>query len=447
MGGAVRRVLVIDSMVDAVDASHRPWVAWKPWRILCQCVYAPRMIRSLTVCALISLATACCPVAAKGPSGTPGAATAGATPLAAPATAVQAAPIDKNLKRPDVIAKSAPLPGFARGINLGNCYDAPTEGAWGTVISPTHFEMAAAAGFDHVRLPVRFSAPDRAEKSAPYTIKEEFFKKVDWAIQQALSRKLSIIIDLHHYEEINKDPQAHKARLYGLWRQIAERYATQPPQVAFEILNEPNGALSPTLVDEITVEVLRIIREKNPTRIVMADCYFWAASDYLKTLHLPANDPNVVAHFHMYQPILFTHQGAPWMDPWFGTKGVIFPGPPTTPIQAAPATAGQPWVKQFFDAYNTLPMDQNPGGPSTVFEHFDNAARFVKETGKRVYLGEFGAIDFGDRQSRENWTWLVRTEAERRGIGWSYWDDGGKFMAMNTRSGAWDEGLRKALLE
>ena len=49
----------------------------------------------------------------------------------------QVDPIDKNLPRPDIIAKSAPLPGFARGINLGNCYDAPREGAWGTVDSTT----------------------------------------------------------------------------------------------------------------------------------------------------------------------------------------------------------------------------------------------------------------------------------------------------------------------
>jgi hypothetical protein len=29
-------------------------------------------------------------------------------------------------------------------------------------------------------------------------------------------------------------------------------------------------------------------------------------------------------------------------------------------------------------------------------------ARYVKSTGRRVYLGEFGAIDIADTQSREN---------------------------------------------
>jgi endoglucanase len=149
----------------------------------------------------------------------------------------------------------------------------------------------------------------------------------------------------------------------------------------------------------------------------------------------------------MYQPILFTHQGAPWMEPWYQTKGVIFPGPPSEPIKPAPTIQGQAWVEQWFADYNRLPMDRNPGGPSTVFTHFDHAASWVKQTGKRAYLGEFGAIAFADQQSRENFLWLVRTEAERRGIGWAYWDDGGQFKMMDTRTGNWNEGLRRALLD
>ena len=213
-----------------------------------------------------------------------------------------------------------------------------------------------------------------------------------------------------------------------------------------ESVNEELEA-KPDLVNEITAEVIRIIREKNPTRIIMADSYFWAASDYLRQLKLPADDPNVVGHFHMYQPILFTHQSAPWMDPWYHTPGVISPGPPPTPIEPNAAAQGQPWVMDFFRDYNTKSMETNPSGPTTVFAHFDTVARWVKETGKRAYLGEFGAIDFADAQSRENYVWLVRTEAERRGIGWCYWDDGGRFKAMDTRAGTWNEELRRALLE
>ncbi len=380
-----------------------------------------------------------------GPRPTTAAAPADARPAAAAASEV--APLPKDLPRPDPITVSPPLPGFTKGINLGNCLDAPSEGAWGTRLSEKHFEMAARAGLDHVRLPVRFTTAERSDVSPPHTIRPEFFARVDWALDEAAKHDLSVILDVHHFEEIHKEPQAQKARLYALWRQISERYASRPAQVAFEILNEPNGALEPALVNEITAESLRIIREKNPTRLVFANSYFWANAERLHELTLPADDANVVAQFHMYQPILFTHQGAPWMDPIFHTRGVVFPGPPAAPVTPLPAAAKEGWVADWFKAYNTLPLAQNPGGPKTVFEHFDHAARYVKATGKRVYLGEFGAIEIADPQSRANYVWLVRTEAERRGIGWALWDDGGGFKAMDPASGTWNEPLRQALFE
>jgi endoglucanase len=378
----------------------------------------------------------------------PAPAAAPALALAAPAAprGPVAAPLDKNLARPEVIARSEPIPGFTKGINLGNCLDAPAEGAWGTVISEKHFEMAQAAGLDHVRLPVRFSAPERTDVKPPYAVKEEFWKRVDWAIDQALAHHLSIIVDVHHFNEMNKEPNANKARLYAIWKQIAERYASRPPEVAFEILNEPTDKLEPKLLNEITKQAIKIIRVKNPKRLIFADSYFWANARRLAELELP-KDPNVIAQFHMYEPILFTHQGAPWMDPEFQTRDVIFPGPPAEPVKPLPGAEKVGWVVEWFKGYNTLPAAENPGGPKAVFDYIDFATKYVKATGRRVYLGEFGAIENADAQSRENYLWLVRTEAERRGFGWAYWDDGGGFKAMNTVAGTWNEGLRKALTD
>jgi endoglucanase len=381
------------------------------------------------------------------PTTAPAAPVAPAPTAASPAAPPSAAPIDHSLARPDPIALSQPIPGFMKGINLGNCLDAPSEGEWGTTISEKHFQMAKSAGLDHVRLPVRFSTAARSDAKPPYTIKKEFFARVDWAIDQALANKLSIIVDVHHFEEIMKDPNANKARLYAFWEQIAARYAKRPPEVAFEILNEPNSALEPKILNEITKESLRIIRKTNPTRLVIADPFFWASAERLAELELPANDKNLIATFHVYEPHLFTHQGAPWMDPPWGTKGIIFPGPPPTPITPVPAAQQVQWVRDWFDGYNRLPIAENPGGPKRVFDLFDHAARYVKATGRRVYMGEFAANDFADPQSRENWTWLVRTEAERRGVGWAYWDDGGSFKIMNVSNGTWNETLKKALLE
>jgi endoglucanase len=338
----------------------------------------------------------------------------------------------------------APLPGYTKGINLGNGLDAPSEGEWGVILDAKHFQMAKAGGFDHVRLPVRFSA--HALPQAPYTIDETFFARVDWALDQAQNNGLNVIVDLHHYEELMDEPDAHAARFIGLWQQIADRYVNRPKSVSFELLNEPCKNLNPLKTNALYKDAIALIRKKHPERLVFVDSYFWANTNYLRALELP-NDPFVIAEFHMYQPILFTHQGAPWMGPEYGTTGVVFPGPPATPIVPVEAAQKISWVRDFFDAYNKLPADKNPSGPSIVKSEFDRAFSYAAKSGHRVYLGEFAAIDKADPESRARFIRTVRAEAESRGIGWCYWDDGGMNKAMNVVDGTWVAPLGDALLK
>ena len=41
--------------------------------------------------------------------------------------------------------------------------------------------------------------------------------------------------------------------------------------------------------------------------------------------------------------------------------------------------AATDWVKRWFDGYNHSPVAENPGGPRTIFEHFDHAAQLLLE--------------------------------------------------------------------
>jgi len=355
------------------------------------------------------------------------------------------APIHQVSEVPSSVVETAsePVPGFMRGINLGNALDAPSEGAWGVTLSPRHFAMAKAAGLDHVRLPVRFSA--HAQSSAPFTIDEALFKRVDFALAQAKEQGLSIIIDLHHYEELMKKPDENAERLLGLWKQIAERYQGQPSSVAFELINEPCDDLKSDKLNPITQRTLALVRKTNPTRTVFVDSYFWADAAQLKNLELP-EDPNLVPSFHNYQPVLFTHQGMDWMPPEFQTRGIVFPGPPAAPVTPVAAANGT-WASGWLYSYNSAPIAQNSNGPSAVFDYFKLVEAYVKASKRRVYMGEFGVADNADPQSRQNWLHLIKTEAEKRHIGWALWDDGGRFHAMNVQDGTWVEPVRKGLFE
>src|SRR5262245_6092527 len=72
---------------------------------------------------------------------------------------------------------------LGRGINLGNALEAPREGEWGVRLSPEYFRAIRDAGFDTVRLPVKWSAHAKAD--APYTIDAKFAARVDWPLDQA----------------------------------------------------------------------------------------------------------------------------------------------------------------------------------------------------------------------------------------------------------------------
>ncbi|HEY3666131.1 MAG TPA: glycoside hydrolase family 5 protein [Polyangiaceae bacterium] len=360
--------------------------------------------------------------------------------------AKRAAPIHQvsEIEAPPADVQSQPVPGFMRGINLGNALDAPKEGAWGVVLEPAHFAMAKAAGLDHVRLPVRFSA--HAALEAPFTVEPVFFARVDWAIAQAKEQGLSVIVDLHHYEELMKQPNENADRLVGIWKQIAERYKDQPTSVAFELINEPCDQLKPELLNPITQRALATVRASNPTRTVFVDSFSWADAEQLQNLELP-EDANLVPSFHDYQPILFTHQGLEWMPPEFQTRPVVFPGPPAVPVTPVPAARNTSWVSGWFYSYNQAKISDNSGGPSAIFGYFKIVDAYVKRTKRRVYMGEFGVSDNADPESRESWLRLVRQEAEKRQIGWALWDDGGRFRARDVKRGTWVAPISAALFD
>jgi endoglucanase len=337
-------------------------------------------------------------------------------------------------------------PPLGRGMNLGDALDAPTEGEWGVVLQAEDFVAVKRAGFDHVRVPVRFNA--HAAAAAPYTVDATFFARVDWAIQQALANRLAVIVDFHHYMELMTNPDENRDRFLGIWKQVAERYRTQPDSVYFELLNEPNGALVADKWNAIAADAMRIVRASNPTRAVVMEGVFWASAKNLRdTLVVPDGDPNVVGSFHMYQPILFTHQGASFMGPEYQTRGVVFPGPPPTPLTPVPGAASVQWVSHWFQRYNEASAETNPSGPRTIAEELEMAKVWADRHHLPVYLGEFGADDVADADSRARWTHMVRTAAEQRGFSWAYWDDSGSFKALDRATHTWVPYLKAALLE
>ena len=301
---------------------------------------------------------------------------------------------------------------LARTVNLGNALEAPNEGEWGVTLKEEFFQLIQGAGFTAVRLPVRWSA--HALKSAPYTIDPEFFKRVDWAIEQAFANNLAIVVNMHHYEEIALDPVAHQERFVALWQQIAEHYQSYPNALVFEPMNEPNGLMTATRWNDLVAATLPVIRATNPTRNVVIGPANFNDLQSLDELKLPAEDQHIIVTFHYYKPFQFTHQAAEWVQGsagWLGTEWT--------------ASSAQKQLVQF---------------------DFNIVAQWAKDNQRPIFLGEFGAYSKADMDSRARWTDFVARQAEALGFSWGYWEFCSGFGVYDLASSQWNEPLKQALI-
>jgi endoglucanase len=331
---------------------------------------------------------------------------------------------------------------FKKGINLGNRLEAPNEGDWGSKVLASDFPFIAKRGFDHVRIPIRWSG--HAQTSAPYAIDGAFFSRIDTVLDQALAAPLAVILDMHAYDELASNPSGQRERFLALWSQIASRYKDRPDTVAFELLNEPNSQLDDAWND-IAAAAITTVRATNPRRLLVVDTVFWADPSKISSLTLP-NDANLLVAVHLYEPKLFSFQGKSWMGPEYMTTGVVFPGPPASPVTPVAAASAASWAKQWFDNYNTLPAATNPSGPATITAQVAYLTSYQEAQGHTVYNGEWGPQDGGPMDSRVRLVTEVRKQCEQAGIGWGIWDDSENQNLFDSTAGTWESPIVDALL-
>src|SRR5690606_14235339 len=146
-----------------------------------------------------------------------------------------------------------------------------------------------------------------AEAQAPYTIDPRFFERVDQVIGQAHAEGITVVINVHHYDELANDPAGHRERFEALWSQIADHYQDYPANLLFEPLNEPHARLNASVWNEILDETITTIRNTNPTRTLIVGPANWYNINALSSLALPADDEHLIVTVHFYEPFQFTH--------------------------------------------------------------------------------------------------------------------------------------------
>ena len=301
---------------------------------------------------------------------------------------------------------------LGHGMNLSNALEAPREGQWGVTLQDDYFAAIAKAGFTTVRVPMRWSA--HAAMDAPYAIEPAFWTRIDWVVAEAKTHKLHVILDFQNYDELHSYPEKNEDRFVGIWREVAEHYRNAPPSVLFELLNEPHDHLDAAKWNGLIVRALAVIRPTNPNRLVVVGPVSWNKVSSLPQLVLPAGDRFLVPTVHYYDPMTFTHQGAPWektSQTWLGNQWL--------------GTAAE---KQVVD------------------HDFDAAVAWASAHHRPMFLGEFGTFEKADMASRQRWTDYVARSAEAHGMAWAYWEFCASFGAYDPLFQQWRAPLLEALI-
>ena len=295
-----------------------------------------------------------------------------------------------------------------RCVNMGNALEAPNGASWGRLYAKEDYERIAAAGFDTVRIPVRWS--DYTGPAPAYRIHPDFAEVVDNNIKWALKSGLNIVLNIHHFEEIMETPATQKERFRAIWDQISLRYSKLPNNVWFEVLNEPHKNLKGKEMRQLQALALQIIRGDNPERTVILGGEEWSGITSLAT-NLSTDDPNVVYTFHYYDPFNFTHQQANWLG-------------------------------------DDMPKGKRGWGSSEdkaeLARAVDTATVFREAVKRPVFLGEFGVNSPVDNNERVEWAGAVKTAMEAADIPWCLWAYGNTF-ALYTDENGWDEDMLSAL--
>ena len=282
--------------------------------------------------------------------------------------------------------------GIYRGVNLGGWLSQCdySDERLNTFIVEADFARIASWGLDHVRIPVDYNVLDDGRG----------FEKLDWAADMCKKYGLKMVLDLHktagfsfdqgEKEEGFFENEKYQQYFYDLWEELARRYGDQKEWMVFELLNEVTEQRFIDTWNRIAGETIRRIRAIAPDVLVLVGSYWNNSAESVKDLAAPADD-RVLYNFHCYEPLAFTHQGAPWVP--------------------------------------ALPIDQrivfeDSGADPAYFEGlFASALEAAEKNHTTLYCGEYGVIDRARPEDAVKWLQAINQVFEKHGIAralWSY---------------------------
>lgn len=339
--------------------------------------------------------------------------------------------------------------GFQKGVNLGGWisqFDLYDKQHFDSFIMEKDIRNIASLGFDHVRVPVDYVLLEEEDG----TPKEDGFYYLDLCRSWCEKYGLHMLIDLHECFGYSFDPlkemdrkrffydEALQERFLSLWTRIAERYGAFPEQIAFEPLNEVVLTEVADAWNTVAGNYIRHMRRIAPDSYLVIGGVRYSSVTSVPLLDLPLDD-KIVYNFHCYEPLIFTHQGAYWVENMPEDFRIGYPED----------------AKIYRDAVEKLGLSKELAGAiydenirqrgEAFFEDiFAPALEKAAKDQVPLYCGEYGVIDRADPLAALRWLKDIHAVMSKHGIGRALWNYKEKDFGFEGESFA---GIRDQFME
>lgn len=301
---------------------------------------------------------------------------------------------------------------MGKAWNLGNALDSTTDGAadetlWNNKfpVSKPMFDTVKASGFDTVRIPVSYMDKIVVE-NGKYTVDDTYMARVKQVVDAAIAAGLYVVIDVHNdggngvqgmWLDITKTGTEFnniKNKFSDLWTDIAVNFADYDQKLIFEGFNELNNGsytTAPTTeqlsnvntLNNAYVEAVRNAGGKNTDRMLIVAGYNTNIDHTVSGFAKPNDTASdrLMLSVHYYEPSDF--------------------------------------------ALNENGTDEWDEDIETIEAQFKKISDFAKTENMPVFIGEYGAIDKNNDESRAAYLSSLNEIANSfANIVTAYWDNG-----------------------
>lgn len=324
--------------------------------------------------------------------------------------------------------------GFRKGANLGGWLSQGplVKEHLDTFITEKDIARIASWGLDHIRLPIDY---DNFENEDGTDILEGY-RHIDDCIAWCRKYNLNMVLDLHktqgyifddfEYSKNFFDDERLQARFYGIWHKLMKKYAEYSDMLMVELLNE---VVRDDVVDkwnDIASKCIDIIRSYSSDIKILVGGVSYNAISSVELLP-DFDDRNIVYNFHCYEPQLFTHQSAYWVE---NMPLDFHIGYPADWDEVCRLTYDMNITPAILCIEESQKMDITSLTPAFFEKIFAPAVKTAKERGKCLYCGEYGVIDQAVPEDAVRWFKDIHFVFEKYGIGRSVWNYKGKDFGL-----------------